>query len=231
MLHRLVVELRDNNRLLVAYQRLPYQFASVPKAKRNRVRSRDDLQSQYTPSQRDSSYPLQGLQSGPPIPTSPAVRRSEQSSHRYSALPQRPHPQHIRQPSQHDTNNSSAILERLAPSEGPLPGGLRILLSGANFPPPPECIYARFGSLVTQTVREIRALRWKIEIDPALSSGITRIHLNAYYQRHHIQGWCQFPCPYIITRKDLLSDRVTAGSNTLLTVNACASSAFRRCPS
>jgi len=223
MLHRLVVELRDENRLLVAHHRLPYQFASVPKTKRSRM-SRDDSQSQYTPSLRDSSH---GLQSGPPNPTSPAVPRPEHS-HRYNALPHRPHP---RQYTQHDPDNSPAILERLAPSEGPLPGGLRVLLSGINFPSPPECIYARFGSLVTQTVREIPILRLRSKTDPALSSGITRIHLNASYQRHHIRGWCQFPCLYIITLKDLLSDRVTAGSNTLLTVNACASSAFRRCPS
>lgn len=152
MLHRLVVELRDENRLLVAHHRLPYQFASVPK--RRNVRSRDDLRSQHTPSQQDSSHPLQEPHSSLPIPTSPAVPRSEPYSRRYNALSQRPHLQYIRQYEQHDTNDRSAVLERLAPSEGPLPGGLRVLLSGINFPPPPECIYARFGSLVTQTVRE-----------------------------------------------------------------------------
>ena len=152
MLHRLVVELRDENRLLVAHHRLPYRFASVPK--RRSVRRRDDAESQHTPSQQDSSHPLQEPHPGLPIPTSPAAPRPEPYSRRYSAFSQRPHLQYMRQYAQHDTNDRSAVLERLAPSEGPLPGGLRVLLSGINFPPPPECIYARFGSLVTQTVRE-----------------------------------------------------------------------------
>ena len=221
-----MVELRDNNRLLVAHYRLPYQFASVPKRKRV---SGDNLQLQHAPTLQDSSHTLQERRPGPPIPTSPVVPRPEPYSRRPTALPQRSHPRDIRQYTSHDTNDSSAILERLAPSEGPLPGGLRVLLSGINFPSPPECVYARFGSLVTQTVRETPVLRWRLEIYTALSSGITCIHSNAYYHHHHIRGWCQFPCPYIITLKDLLSDRATAGSNTLLTVNACASLAFRRC--
>lgn len=73
----------------------------------------------------------------------------------------------MRQYEQHDTDNSSTVLERLAPSEGPLHGGLRVLLSGVNFPPPPECIYARFGSLVTQTVRETPVLWRRPETDTA----------------------------------------------------------------
>jgi len=147
MLHRLVVELRDENRLLVAHYRLPYQFTSVPRKKI--ARSRDNLQSQHTASQRSSS---QEPHFGPPNPTSPAVPRSRHHSRRYSALPQRPH--HMYQYTQPDANHSFAILERLAPSEGPVPGGLRVLLSGRNFPSSSDCIYARFGSLVTQTVRE-----------------------------------------------------------------------------
>ena len=152
MLHRLGVELRDKNRLLVAHCRLPYRFSSVPK--RSNVRGRDDLESQHTSSQRDLNRPLQGSHPVPPIPTLPAVSRPEPYPHRPSTLSQRSHSQYMRQHPQHDTNNSSAVLERLAPSEGPVSGGPRVLLSGINFPPPPECIYARFGSLVTQTVRE-----------------------------------------------------------------------------
>ena len=152
MLHRLGVELRDENRLLVAQCRLPYRFSSVPK--RTNVRSRDDSQSQHTSSQWDSSHPLQGPPPVPFIPTSPAVPRAEPYSRRYNTLLQRSHPHYMRQYEQHDTNNSSTVLERLAPNEGPITGGHRVLLSGVNFPPPPECIYARFGSLVTQTVRE-----------------------------------------------------------------------------
>lgn len=193
------------------------------------MRSSDDMQPQHTSIQRDSSHPLQGPHPVPPIPTSPAVSRPEPYTRRHSTLAQRSHLQYIRQYTEHDTNNSSTVLERLAPSEGPLPGGLRVLLSGVNFPPPPECIYARFGSLVTQTVRETTSLRWRLETDAALSSGITRLHSGACCQRHRIRGWCQFPCPYIITLMHLLSDRVTAGSNTLPTVNACASPAFSRC--
>jgi hypothetical protein len=74
-------------------------------------------------------------------------------------------------------------------------------------------------------------LRWRLETDTTVSSGITRIHSNAWCHLHHIRGWCESRCPYIITLKGLLSDKVIAGSNTLPTANACAYSAFQRCPS
>lgn len=142
MYHRLVVELRDKHRLLVARDRLPYQFTSVPKKK--------NAPSQYMSGQQNTSPHLQNMPCNPSLPTSPAVPGSEHHPHGYSDPPQRHHPEY--QDAQHATNHSSATLERLAPTEGPVLGGLTILLSGTNFPSPPECIYAKFGSLVTPTV-------------------------------------------------------------------------------
>jgi len=150
MFYRLVVELRDKYNLLVAHNRLRYQFNSV--IKRKKPKSSNDLPSQPTRGQQTRSHPMQDLHSGPSFPTPSAVPGPDHHSREYSAPPQRVHPEYMRQYAPHDTNHSSVVLERLAPSEGPVLGGLTILLSGVNFPSPPECIYAKFGSLVTPTV-------------------------------------------------------------------------------
>ena len=173
------MELRDKHDL-VAHYRLPYQFTSVPKKKKPK-----DMPSQHTPDQQNISHqPHQDLHPGPSIPTPSAVPPgSEHHSRGYSEPP------HMHQYAPHEPNQHSAMLERLAPSQGHVLGGIRILLSGVNFPSPPTCIYAKFGSFVTGAVRETARFALELETNPVPRSGITRIHLNACCRLHLIQGW------------------------------------------
>lgn len=216
--YRIVVELRDERHLLVAQCRLPYQFTSVPKKKPLRSMSPQHTPGQHHPSHQPQNLPEPSISTQSTVPPG-----SEHQPHEeYIALT------HIRPNGPQETNQNSAMLQRLAPSQGPVLGGFRILLSGINFPAPPTCIYAKFGSLVTWTVCTTARFTMDLETNPALSSGITHLHLNACCRLLLIQGWWKSPCPYIPTLKDPLSERVLAGSCTLLTANACESFAFGR---
>jgi hypothetical protein len=224
------MKLREEQGRLVTHYRLPYRFISVPKKKV--AKGKDDLPPQHIPGQQNASRPPQNPHPGPSIPPSSVAPGSEHHSRRY-APSKRTQAEYVRSYAQHDTNRrpETVSLERLAPSEGPVLGGLRILLSGINFPPPPETIYARFGSLVTQTVRKTIHLTLEPDTDPGFSAGITHIRSNATCHLHPIRDRSKSPCPYISTPKDLNSDRVIAGSNISLTRNACGSPAFPWCSS
>ena len=63
-----------------------------------------------------------------------------------------------------------ALLQRVAPIEGPTRGGLNIVLTGTNFPPWPTIVYARFGSAVAATVCHIVLLQ-PLVITPPYSPG------------------------------------------------------------
>ena len=144
------MELRDKHHLLVAHFPLPYQFTSVPRRKNPEV-----MPWQHTPVQQNASHQPQDLYPDHSIPAPSAVPPGSEHHSRGHSVPQQVH-QYV----PHDTNPNSVMLERLAPSQGHVLGGFRILLSGINFPSPPAPIYAKFGALVTGTVREIPRLPW-----------------------------------------------------------------------
>jgi hypothetical protein len=154
------------------------------------------------------------------VPKRKPVKGRDESLSQYTSFqPQYP---------QQDPILTSATLERLAPTEGPVLGGLMVLLSGINFPSPPAYIYARFGALVIPTVCETTCSALDQGIDPILSTGVIRIRSNVFCPLPLIQEWSKSLCPYITTLKDPNLGKVTAGSDTHLPVNACASSNFPR---
>ena len=126
--YRLTVKLHDEAGHLVAHCPLPYDFI----IKQNGNRVSNPRRQAHAPAQQQVLRPGSNL---------PSVTSLE---------PILPDPLAS---SQLDSSHMGPVLQTLAPSKGPTSGGLIILISGINFPPPThQSLYVKFGNLDANTV-------------------------------------------------------------------------------
>jgi len=151
-----------------------------------------------------------------PVPNPPPAPVSETRS---PVLPINLHPVFVNQHSQLNPNFSASILQRLAPAEGPVSGGLNILLSGTNFPTHPYQLYARFGTVVVPTVRLLFLPPQKT--NSSRRSGTTHTRSSAGYLllRPRVRSALHFHYPTSPEDRNLA--RVTAGLNIIKNMITC----------
>jgi hypothetical protein len=144
---RLILKLHDENGNLVAHSLLPYKFIVIANGNHTgssandcgpRVRTAAAAARQQVPR---AGFPLPNPS---PMPILDARSPEPPAGFRPISVNQQP---------QLDSNYPAPVLQRLAPAEGPTSGGPTILLSGINFPQPPQqMVYARFGAVAVPTV-------------------------------------------------------------------------------
>jgi len=176
-----VAKLHDDQGNLVAYYQIPYSFDSV--AHPDRVRgTQDDYPSIVHPrvvSPAATTVTIESGSSNGPYRTA-SLRSTVSAFSQRSAPPGGHHHTSIRHPVpplqyprrwenlgaqssslgvgsrtdiQQPRVGDGPLLQRVAPVEGPMRGGLNIVLIGTDLPPWPTAVYARFGSAVADTVR------------------------------------------------------------------------------
>jgi hypothetical protein len=194
--HRLIIKLHDDSGNLVAQCSLRHKF--TVKANGNK---QGHIGYHGPPARQQTQRPTFPAPYPPPAP----VLKT-----RAPVPPMHIHPASVNRHSQLNPNFSASILQRLAPTEGPISGGLTILLSGINFPLlSQQIIYARFGSVVVPTV-------WLLflplrKTNSIHSSGTTNTHSNASCLLLPLRGQSVLHSHYTMSPEHQNSAGVTAG--------------------
>ena len=204
--HRLILKLHDESDKLVAHCLLPYKF--VVRANGNDTGVGYSETQEHTPAQQQTLGPVFPVPNQPPAPT-----RSPVPPMNFHFAPAS---QHL----QPNPNPSAAILQRLAPAEGPVSGGPTIWLSGINFPPPnQQMLYARFGAVVVPTVWLLFLLPQKTY--PIHRSGSIHTRSSAGCLRLRLRGQWMLHSHYTISPEDRNSARVTARLDIIWNLITC----------
>ena len=173
-----MAKLHDEQNHLVAYYQIPYSFKSVAKPDRDGGQQEDypslapPIVSPMAVAMPPAAGPGTGLNPTTSVrrPANTSSQRPAPEAHHRTSTrrpdPPHQHPSHwenvaawppvssymgVQQPEA----SGQPLLQRVAPIEGPIRGGLSIVLIGNGFPPWPTTVYARFGSAVTATVSQL----------------------------------------------------------------------------
>src|SRR5260370_25554325 len=139
---RLIVKLHDESGRLVAQRLISDKFIVIANGAEKRTK---EPQSNH---QNDQWVNRNEPRDPQPGPSAPATASAPWNASSMLIPP----PTSVRPQMHPYLFYDSALLETLAPEEGPINGGLRVLLSGSNLPPHNVPVYARFGTSVANAV-------------------------------------------------------------------------------